>query len=119
MKQTRRFHDFIHELSRFLFMNLTGFLCDLEAYLLHIGLLGTTARNYVDNYYSRPGVTRIWLCYRTNRIVYTCTKTNDLDNIVVCFLTCCFFSLQKSLVPLSISSFSECSLLSICQVLRR
>lgn len=40
-----------------LFMNFTGFLSDLEAYLLHIGLLRATAGITYIMIKSRPSVT--------------------------------------------------------------
>lgn len=93
-----------------LFMNFTDFLSDLEAYLLHTELSGTIARNHLYNYLkSRPSITLIWLCYRSNHVIYTLIKTNDIiyrelkggrDDIVFCFLTCLFYIVQKSLVHL-------------------
>lgn len=59
-------------------MNFTGFPGDLEAYLLHIGLLGTTAGITYIMIKFGPSVACMWLCCRSNHIVYTCVKTNDL-----------------------------------------
>lgn len=66
------FHGFMHELY-------TGFLSDLQAYLLHIGLLGTTAGITYIMIKFGPSVACMWLCCRSNHIVYTCeNKRPDL-----------------------------------------